>query len=77
MDSGHVLFLVWFLSLGFEFAGPSVGLLHVAEMTPTHHSSRVLHHVIILDTLNLPRAISQLHVSKTEREEHGNVTEYP
>ena len=77
MDSGHVPFLVWFLSLSFEFAGPSVGLLHEAEMTPTHHGSRVLHHVIILDTLNLPRAISQLHISKAEREKHGDVTEYP
>ena len=77
MDSGHVLFLAWFLSLGFEFAGPSAGLLHEAKMTPTHHGSRVLHHVIILDTLNLPRAISQLHISKAEREKHGNVTEYP
>ena len=32
---------------------------------------------IILDTLNLPRAISQLHISKAEREKHGNITEYP
>ena len=63
MDSGHVLFLAWFLSLRFEFAGPSAGLLHEAKMTPTHHGSRVLHHVIILDTLNVHNVMCQIYIN--------------